>query len=121
GREAMEERLGFLVNSVEQLMERLQAYVAGKPEIPGIPGIKDTYQGQVKRDKEALGLFSSDADLQQTINKWIANRKLSKLLELWVKGLEVDWSQLYAESKPQRMSLPAYPFAKERYWIDREA
>ena len=112
GREAMEERLGFVVSSIEQLMEKLEAYLAGQQ------GIEDVYQGAVKRNKEALSLFSGDADLQQTLDKWIANRKVSKLLELWVKGLGVDWSKLYGEIKPQRMSLPAYPFAKERYWID---
>ena len=30
----------------------------------------------------------------------MANRKVSKLLELWVKGLELDWSKLYGEAKP---------------------
>src|ERR1041385_3727108 len=37
---------------------------------------------------------------------------------MWVKGLEVKWSKLYGERKPQRMSLPTYPFARERYWMD---
>ncbi len=112
GREAMEERLGLVVTSVRQLVEKLEAYVAGEQ------GIEDAYQGQVKRNKEALSLFSTDGDLQQTIDKWIANRKVSKLLELWAKGLDVDWSKLYGEVKPQRMSLPKYPFARDRYWID---
>ncbi|PYS19621.1 MAG: polyketide synthase of type I, partial [Acidobacteria bacterium] len=40
GREAMEERLAFMVNSAEQLAEKLQAYVAGEQ------GIEDAYQGQ---------------------------------------------------------------------------
>ncbi|MBZ5509495.1 MAG: SDR family NAD(P)-dependent oxidoreductase, partial [Acidobacteriia bacterium] len=115
GREAMEERLGLVVSSVEQLAEKLEAYVAGES------GIEDSYQGQVKRTKEALTLFGTDVDLQQTIDKWIANKKVTKLLELWVKGLEVDWSKLHGEVKPQRISLPTYPFAKERYWIDTTA
>jgi len=112
GREAMEERLGFLAPSIEQLAEKLHAYVAGEQDIEG------AYQGQAPRNKEALSLFSTDADLQQTVEKWIANRKLSKLLEMWVKGLDLDWSKLYGEAKPRRMSLPTYPFAKERYWTD---
>src|SRR5262249_24769765 len=112
GREAMGERLGVVVDSVEQLLEKLKAYVAGAEEI------EDTYQGQVKRNKEALTWFSSDADLQQTVDKWLATGKYSKVLELWVRGVEVDWGKLYCEVKPQRMSLPTYPFAKERYWID---
>ena len=113
GREAMEERLGFLVKSVKQLAEKLQAYVAGEHSI------EDVYRGQVKRNQETLSLFSTDDDLQQTVDKWIADRKVSKLLELWVKGLEVDWSKLYGECKPQRISLPTYPFARERYWVER--
>ncbi|MGC2743470.1 MAG: SDR family NAD(P)-dependent oxidoreductase, partial [Candidatus Angelobacter sp.] len=112
GREPMEERLGLIVNSAGQLVEKLEAYVEGERDIEG------AYQGQVKRGHEALSFFSTDADLQRTVDKWIANRKVSKLLELWVKGLEVDWSKLYGESRPQRMSLPTYPFAKERYWMD---
>src|SRR6266700_1144300 len=115
GRELMEERLGLMVSSLEQLEEKLAAYVKGDQ------GIEDAYQGQVKRDREALSLFNTDADLQQTVDKWIAARKLSKLLELWVKGLDLDWSKLYGEAKPQRISLPTYPFAKERYWIDTGA
>jgi polyketide synthase PksL len=112
GREAMDERLGLVVSSVENLAEKLEAYVAGEQDI------EDAYQGQVKRNQEELSLFSTDADLQQTIGKWIENRKLSKLLELWCKGVEVDWSKLYGEIRPQRVSLPTYPFARERYWID---
>ena len=115
GREAMEERLGLVVNSVGQLAEKLQAYVAGDQ------GIEDVYQGQVKRNKEALSLFSSEPDLQQAVDKWMVNRKLSKLLELWVKGLDLDWSKLYGETEPRRMRLPTYPFAQERYWIDTPA
>src|SRR5262249_28261987 len=111
GRQPMDERLGFVVSSIEQLAEKLQSYLAGERRI------EDAYQGQARRNNDTLSLFSADADLQQTIDKWIANRKLSKLLDLWVKGLELDWDKLYGEVKPQRISLPTYPFAKERYWI----
>jgi acyl transferase domain-containing protein len=36
-----------------------------------------------------------------------------------VKGLVFDWKRLYGERKPKRISLPTYPFARERYWIPR--
>ena len=32
-------------------------------------------------------------------------------------GLSFDWNQLYGDSKPRRISLPTYPFARERYWV----
>jgi acyl transferase domain-containing protein/enoyl-CoA hydratase/carnithine racemase/NAD(P)-dependent dehydrogenase (short-subunit alcohol dehydrogenase family)/acyl carrier protein len=113
GREAMDERLGFIVKSAGELIARLEAYVAGERG--------DSYQGQVRRDREALSLFSTDAGLQQTVETWIAGHELTKLLEFWVKGLELDWAKLYGRTKPPRISLPVYPFAKERYWLDIEA
>ncbi|HET8773434.1 MAG TPA: SDR family NAD(P)-dependent oxidoreductase [Thermoanaerobaculia bacterium] len=115
GREAMDERAGFVVSSSAQLAERLAAYVAGDEAIP------DCYSGQVRRNKEALAVFTTDTDLQQAVEKWIANRKLSKLLDMWVKGLELDWNKLYGEARPARVSLPAYPFARERHWIETPA
>jgi len=34
-----------------------------------------------------------------------------------VLGAEIDWNLLYHNNKPKRISLPTYPFARERYWI----
>ncbi len=112
GREAMDERLGFVVSSIDQLVEKLQAYIDGAKDIEGV------YQGKMKRDKDLLSLFSGDTDLQETIEKWISHQKFSKLLTLWVNGLKLDFQKLYGDTKPKRVVLPAYPFAKERYWID---
>ena len=112
GREPMEERLAFLVTSTEQLVAMLEAYARGERSLD------DVYQGQVKRNNETLSLFSTDADLRHAVDRWLANRKLGKLLELWVKGLEVDWTRLHGEVTPSRISLPTYPFAREHYWID---
>jgi acyl transferase domain-containing protein/acyl carrier protein len=115
GREAMEVRLGFVVSSVEQLTDKVQAYVDGEREI------EDFYQGEVRRSKESISIISQDDEIKEAVvGKWMAARKLSKLVEMWVKGVEVEWSKLYGEVKPRRISLPTYPFAKERYWVKRE-
>ena len=113
GRTAMEERVGMLVSSVEQLKEKLKAYMAGQGDI------QDIYKGDTKGNKEALALFTTDLDLQQAVEKWMIHKKLAKLLDLWVKGLEVDWKKLYGEKPPRRLRLPLYPFAQERYWVDK--
>ncbi len=115
GREPMEERLGFIVSSIDELYEKLKAYDNGEQNI------EDFYQGQVKRNKDGMTIISQDDDMIEAINKWIARKKLSKLLDLWVKGLELDWKKLYGENKPKYISLPAYPFARERYWVDISA
>lgn len=36
----------------------------------------------------------------------------------WLSGSKPDWSALYdGGEKPQRISLPTYPFAREPYWV----
>jgi acyl transferase domain-containing protein len=112
GRQAMEERVGFIVSSVENLAEKLQAYSDGKVNI------KDAYYGQVKHNQDTFAAFCSDEDMQKVIGQWLVHKKLSKVLDIWTKGVEFDWSKLYREVKPKRIGLPAYPFAKERYWIN---
>ncbi|MBC9915288.1 SDR family NAD(P)-dependent oxidoreductase, partial [Chitinophaga varians] len=114
-REEMDVRLGFIVSTVQELAAKLRAYLSGEKEIEGC------YRGEVKHYDNAVSIFNADADLQETVDKWIANRKLAKLLELWVKGLQLDWNKLYGEVKPARISLPKYPFAREKYWFTQTA
>ncbi|HET8798525.1 MAG TPA: polyketide synthase, partial [Thermoanaerobaculia bacterium] len=115
GREAMDERLGFVVDTPAGLLEKLDAWLSGRQ------GIENTWQGQVRHGGDASSTFTSDADLQQAAAKWITGRKLSRLVEQWVRGLDLDWSRLYGQTKPRRMSLPVYPFARERYWVELPA
>ncbi|HLP41902.1 MAG TPA: type I polyketide synthase, partial [Fibrobacteria bacterium] len=109
GREAMEERLGFVVVSVAGLCEKLEAFLSGSDAA-------DTFRGQARRRQEDVSLFGSDKDMQKVVERWMAERKFPKLLALWVKGLELDWARLYGGARPARMDLPKYPFAKNRYW-----
>jgi len=43
---------------------------------------------------------------------------LTTLGRLWLSGVHADWSKFYAYEKRCRIPLPAYPFERERYWID---
>ncbi len=42
---------------------------------------------------------------------------LRALGELWSAGVEVDWSPL-RPAHPRVVSLPGYPFARQRHWVD---
>jgi acyl transferase domain-containing protein len=41
---------------------------------------------------------------------------LNELAAKWTAGEEVNWESLYAHA-PRRVSVPTYPFARERYWV----
>lgn len=108
GREAMEERLGFIAESVEDLERKLNDFIENKAD--------SLYLDRIDQNKKALAVLSTDEDTGKIIEAWISKGKYTKLLDLWVKGLSFDWVKLYGIQTPVRISLPAYPFAKERYW-----
>lgn len=111
GREAMEERLAWIVGSMDDLKMKLEGFIEGRGHI------KDMFRGQVKRNKETMSVFEADEEFQEAVIKWIQRGKYAKLLNLWVRGLGVDWNQIYGDVKPCRIGLPTYPFAGEPYWI----
>ena len=51
----------------------------------------------------------------QDINEY--KNQLEALANLYVKGYEIDWNLLHQGESCQKVSLPTYPFLKERYWI----
>ncbi|MCY8236590.1 HAD-IIIC family phosphatase [Bacillus inaquosorum] len=44
---------------------------------------------------------------------------LSRLGEMWLHGVPVDWTAFYDQEQCQLIPLPTYPFERERYWIGR--
>lgn len=45
---------------------------------------------------------------------------LSKAVgQLWQAGVAIDWDAYHAEERCRRVPLPAYPFERQRYWIER--
>jgi acyl transferase domain-containing protein/acyl carrier protein len=43
---------------------------------------------------------------------------LNTLGQLWLSGVEVDWSGVYANENRHRIPLPTYPFERQRYWLE---
>ncbi|MCU7933261.1 MAG: SDR family NAD(P)-dependent oxidoreductase [Candidatus Thiodiazotropha sp. (ex Dulcina madagascariensis)] len=111
GRDAMETRMGLMAGSLAELVERLGAFVAGRE------GDAELLVGSIKQNKETLSIFSADEDMEGMIDAWIAKGKYAKILEVWVKGIDIDWRRLYKNGRPRRISLPTYPFEKKQCWI----
>ncbi|MFC1668741.1 SDR family NAD(P)-dependent oxidoreductase, partial [Chlamydiota bacterium] len=83
--------------------------------ILGVKGKKG--KREVQRSRELVNEAASGQ-----IHRLLAeHKKLSNLVRLWVKGVKIDWELLYeGDKRPKRISLPTYPFAKERYWIEKK-
>ncbi|MEU0149427.1 SDR family NAD(P)-dependent oxidoreductase [Streptomyces sp. NPDC006288] len=46
------------------------------------------------------------------------DRFLSSAAELWVRGVEVDWTVLFDGARPRTVDLPTYAFQRRRHWFD---
>ncbi|HYJ84997.1 MAG TPA: SDR family NAD(P)-dependent oxidoreductase [Pyrinomonadaceae bacterium] len=106
GREEFSERLAVVASNTGELRDKLSRYLAA--DLPA----EDLYRGKVKA-KKTDEVSESE---QERVNRLIANRDVHRLAEHWVSGGEINWTQLYADNRPRRMSLPTYPFERKRYW-----
>ena len=110
GRDAMDARLGCIVSSFAELEAKLQAFLDGA-DAPKL------YRGDAQSNHDVLSVLTSDDAFHTIVDRWLEQEQTDKLLELWVKGLKVDWARLHAATQPRRVSLPTYPFARESYWV----
>ncbi|PTY28515.1 hypothetical protein XAP3CFBP6996_022485, partial [Xanthomonas citri pv. fuscans CFBP 6996] len=114
GREAMRHRLAIKATSLSRLADRLRRVVDGDTRID------DCHFGEARQGKGMLDAFAADEDTHELIVKWLRRGKHHKLLDLWVKGLAIDWRRLHAREL-SRLALPTYPFARERHWVAKAA
>jgi acyl transferase domain-containing protein/acyl carrier protein len=76
-----------------------------QPRLKPEPALKQTGAGLIN-ELSAPGLAESEY-----------REKLRLLADLYLKGYDLDWQGLFTGGTYRRISLPAYPFARERYWI----
>ena len=110
----MRSRVAFLVSHLGELRQKLADFADGREQGTGC------VRGDAKPSQEAVDLFEQDEDSRELIRTWFTKGKLDRLADLWVRGLTIDWSALYAGSgmaHPHRVSLPTYPFAREPFWV----
>ncbi|WP_416970861.1 SDR family NAD(P)-dependent oxidoreductase [Streptomyces sp. 4F14] len=98
GREALRERVGWVVGSHSELAAELRAFTEDGPHT-GLRGMVTRRSGGTP----------------------VTDGGPARLLEHWIAGDTVNWRALYGSSTPRRAHLPGYPFARERYWIPGSA
>ncbi|GAA2614045.1 SDR family NAD(P)-dependent oxidoreductase [Streptomyces axinellae] len=98
GREPMAHRLAVVTGSAAELADELAAFAAS-----GVPG-PHTRVGVAEEGRGTVTEGGPD-----------------ELAEGWVAGATPDWTALHAGRAPRRLSLPTYPFARDRYWVPGSA
>ncbi len=112
GRRAMDYRLAFPVDSLDDLERKLSVYLAGTATVPG------SAEGDAKSGGSGLAAMFEDGDeAAMWASTWARKRQWQKLGTLWVHGLAIDWRAIDTGGSPRRVHLPTYPFAEKSFWL----
>ena len=115
GRGHFSYRCAWVVSSKKVLQEQLDDFQASK-------NLLECFQGKVGSNDEHTHkqLIEDSVQLLKRLDVQDPTKYqdvLESLASLYVKGCEIDWKTLHKNESQQRISLPAYPFLKERYWV----
>jgi polyketide synthase PksN len=111
GREAMQERLAIVTSSKGELVQQLEDFIKNDMRLA-----EDIFTANIKDENNDF-LLKGKAGAAY-IKEAIQEKELASIAQLWTKGVEIKWELLNSSTSPlQKISLPTYPFAKEKYWV----
>lgn len=111
GREPMEHRMAMVVNDLSEVEQGLDSFCRGETEAASL------FSGKAQKRKKISRSEDQEAGFAHPLSRAVA----LELARSWVKGEEIDWTELYRETRPRKVPLPTYPFAREHYWIPQES
>jgi acyl transferase domain-containing protein len=128
GRFHYDYRLGIVFSSKDELFQILSSYLqetqpAAESFFSGnfrvVADGQDLRDGQITENQQHI-LSNQASVLAQQFNLASENRlnQLKRLCELYVAGAMINGAEWFNTQHYQRISLPTYPFARERCWVE---
>ena len=119
GREAMQERLAIVASSIKELLKKLNLVKKGFNQKKAALEKQDVFVGSTKQNDEnpLNGIFTDDM-ARMLIYQNQQEDRWKKIAKLWITGFDIPWKLIWEDIKATPVSLPLYPFQKERYWAE---
>jgi len=114
GRVPMEFRAAFVASDRAALTAALRAF-----SDTGTTSGTGAWTGHRDGARRDPAIAARVADAAPRLAEWTARRDLAALAAAWVDGAAIDWTQLHAATRRRRVSLPGYPFQRQRYWVSQ--
>lgn len=104
GRKHMASRFAVVAENIQDLKASLEAYLKSD---------------DLKTGKIFITDLSEDIDdlSTQEIIERISLGKWDEIASYFVNGGDINWKEIPYNQQGNRISVPTYPFAKDRYWI----
>ncbi len=125
GRGHYNHRLAVIFNTRQELITQLQSWkdseetsrlfygehriIAENKEVKDKEELTESERRNLSTQVEFI-IKGLQSDLQLT--------ELEQLCQMYIRGADINWEELYLQVKPNKLSLPTYPFESRRCWID---
>jgi amino acid adenylation domain-containing protein len=118
-REEMEWRLAIVAHSRSELIEGLSQHLASRTGDEPARAGELTVVRQLGTPAEAAAMRAllGGRGGEALAEVLIAEGDLERLALHWAKGGRAPWRELRRDRPGRLVRLPAYPFARERYWL----
>ncbi len=117
GREGLNYRLGFIANSISEVILALQAFTE-KLEVERNTAIPTLVTGNVDEELSGLKEILSGKSADGFIRSLVLDKDLYRLASYWVKGGRIPWDEMYQGERHELLKLPAYPFQRRHFWTE---
>jgi acyl transferase domain-containing protein/acyl carrier protein len=107
----LREPVGFERVTRALLGEGQRAFIEVSPHPVLTMGVQETVDDAIEDPTDAVVVGSLRRQ------QGGPERFMTSLAEVWAHGVEVDWSALLGGTDIKRVTLPAYAFQRERYWL----
>ncbi|MEJ2621307.1 MAG: SDR family NAD(P)-dependent oxidoreductase, partial [Candidatus Thiodiazotropha sp.] len=119
GRKHLDHRLACVVRDLSDLQQLLSEWLTkGKAAQVYVSALHE----KALSEQLSLKRYGSQC-IEQCRNLLETNaylEDLATIADLYVQGYVLDYADLFADEPHSRLSLPAYPFARERYWVGQQ-
>lgn len=112
GRKSFDHRLVVVAGDLEDLANKLDAYLQGRAD-------DAVMSGCVKNADAVTGLLNS-TEKQEFIELLVRSGDPRRLSRLWCDGVIPEWRGLGIAQTGRKVSLPTYPFAGKRHWLAKQ-
>jgi acyl transferase domain-containing protein len=128
GRAHFKYRLALVAHSTTEAHHKLMALLDHGFSVNGEKGHSFLPSRTQEQDmlylgaaSESVGMEGVQAQIVDSGTQTDRQEFLSSLAQSYVHGGRIDWQGVYEGYSRRKVSLPTYPFERERYWIDYES
>jgi thioesterase domain-containing protein/3-oxoacyl-(acyl-carrier-protein) synthase/acyl carrier protein len=117
GREAMDERIAIIASSFKELIKKLNLLENSSDTNKQALEKQGIYLGAVNQlESNPLNDIFTDEMARMLIYDNQQEGGWKKLAKLWITGIDIPWKIMWENEMVKPVSLPLYPFYKEKFW-----